>query len=162
MRNSDPEISRISWKFGFWNNPVGSLFFHILQIFGSSDLIFGSSDLIGRLSRHNSWWDFIIFIFYKKQLNLLQAYSILDYRLCARSRVYGMCILSSPIGSECTSRLPSSWRAHAPFIGHRVYLINDVSKAFSYVYCVTTSFWSPSRLLSAYWSRFGNSYYNPG
>ena len=111
----------------------------------------------GRLSHHTAWWDFLFFIFYKKQLNLLQAYSILEYRVCARSRVYDMCILSFPIGSECTSRLPSSWRAHAPFIGHRMYLINDVSKAVCQVNFVTSSFWSPSRLLSAYWSRFGNT-----
>ena len=105
---------------------------------------------LGRLSHHNSWWDFLFFIFYKKQLNLLQAYSILEYRVCAFPRFYDMYTLSSSIGSECTSRPQSSCDAHAHFIGHRVYLINDVSKAFSYVYCVTTSFWSPSRLLSAY------------
>ena len=113
----------------------------------------------GRLSHHTAWWDFLFFIFYKKQLNLLQAYSILEYRVCAFTRVHDVHALSSFIGSERASRPQSSCEAHAHFIGHRVYLINDVSKAFSYVYCVTASFWSPSRLLSAYWSRFGNMPY---
>ena len=103
----------------------------------------------GRLSHHTTWWNFLFFIFYKKQLSLLQAFSILEYRVCAFTRVHDVHALSFFIRSERASRPQSSCEAHAHFISHHVNLINDVSKAFSYVYCVTTSFWSPSRLLSA-------------